>query len=131
MLDKLLTEQVNPASKGIDAKPTAEILRIMNEEDQKVAPAVGAEIAQISKAVDAIVAAIRNGGRLFYAGAEQTPSVPYRCHDGVDCLRNLGYFSPDGRRNLLILLIHDPQDLGRRLGVNAFRGRIHLFCQQL
>jgi N-acetylmuramic acid 6-phosphate etherase len=69
MLEGLLTEQANPASAGIDAKSTIEILRIMNEEDQKVAAAVAAEIPRIAQAVDAIVAALEQGGRLFYLGA--------------------------------------------------------------
>ena len=41
----------------------------MNAEDRKVADAVGAEIPAIARAVDAIVAAFRQGGRLFYVGA--------------------------------------------------------------
>jgi N-acetylmuramic acid 6-phosphate etherase len=69
MLDKLLTEQVNPASAGIDALGAAEILGIINLEDLRVASAVGAELGQIAKAVDAIVEVLRAGGRLFYAGA--------------------------------------------------------------
>jgi N-acetylmuramic acid 6-phosphate etherase len=69
MLEELLTEQPNPASEGIDALPAAEILRIINAEDHKVAPAVAAEIPNIARAVDAIVAAIGRGGRLFYIGA--------------------------------------------------------------
>ncbi len=69
MLEDLLTEQPNPVSEGIDALPTSEILRIMNAEDHKVAPAVAAEIPNIARAVEAIVAAIQRGGRLFYIGA--------------------------------------------------------------
>ena len=69
MLEKLLTEQANPASAGIDSRPTAEILRIINDEDAQVAPAVAVEIPRIAQAVDAIVEAIRAGGRVFYAGA--------------------------------------------------------------
>jgi len=69
MLEKLLTEQANPASAGIDARPTEEILRVINQEDAIVAAAVGAEIPGIAEAVDAIVAAIRAGGRVFYIGA--------------------------------------------------------------
>ena len=69
MLENLLTEQPNPASEAIDAKPTEEILRIVNAEDRKVAAAVEAEIPAIARAVDAIVAAMRRGGRLFYIGA--------------------------------------------------------------
>jgi len=68
-LDDLETEQPNPSSRGIDARPTEEILRIMNAEDQKVAPAVEAEIPRIARAVDLIVDRIERGGRLFYLGA--------------------------------------------------------------
>lgn len=69
MLEKLLTEQVNPASRGIDAKSTEEILRIINAQDQLVAAAVEAVIPAITRAVDAIVHAMEQGGRLFYIGA--------------------------------------------------------------
>ncbi len=69
MLERLLTESSNPASVGIDSKPTAEVLRIINDEDHKVAPAVSREIPQIAKAVDRIVDAIGKGGHLFYIGA--------------------------------------------------------------
>src|SRR5271163_3426848 len=68
-LETLLTEQVNPGSRGIDTQPTAEVLRIMNEEDRKVASAVASEIPSIAEAVDRIVEAVRKGGRLFYIGA--------------------------------------------------------------
>jgi len=69
MLENLLTEQVNPASDGIDALPTARILEIINAEDHSVAGAVAREVPAITRAVDAIVAAIQRGGRLFYIGA--------------------------------------------------------------
>jgi len=69
MLDKLLTEQPNPASAAIDTLPTEQALRIINSEDQKVAAAVELEIPAISRAVEAIVAALQKGGRLFYIGA--------------------------------------------------------------
>jgi N-acetylmuramic acid 6-phosphate etherase len=68
-LEKLLTEQRNPASASIDALPTEEMLRIVNAEDRKVADAVGREIPAIARAVDAIVEAFQRGGRLFYIGA--------------------------------------------------------------
>ena len=69
MLEKLLTEQANPASAGIDTLPTEAALRVINVEDQKVAAAVQREIPAIARAVDAIVAALEKGGRLFYIGA--------------------------------------------------------------
>jgi N-acetylmuramic acid 6-phosphate etherase len=68
-LDGLLTEQRNPASEGIDALPTREVLAIINQEDQKVACAVTAEIPRIAEAVDRIADLLRSGGRLFYIGA--------------------------------------------------------------
>src|SRR5260221_3730629 len=66
MLEKLLTEQLNPASAAIDTLPTAQMLEVINREDQKVAESVAREIPAIARAVDAIVAAIERGGRLFY-----------------------------------------------------------------
>src|ERR1035438_10262118 len=69
MFENLLTEQINPASDGIDALPTTRILEIVNAEDRQVADAVAREVLAIARAVDAIVAAIQRGGRLFYIGA--------------------------------------------------------------
>ena len=69
MLEKLLTEQANPASAGIDEMTSIEALRIINAEDRKVAEAVEKEIPAIARAVDSIVEAFRRGGRLFYIGA--------------------------------------------------------------
>jgi len=69
MFEKLLTEQRNPASAGIDALPTEQILRIINTEDAKVAEAVDREIPAVARAVDAIVNRIGSGGRVFYIGA--------------------------------------------------------------
>ena len=68
-LEKLLTEQRNPASAEIDTLPTEEMLRIVNAEDHKVADAVRLEIPAIARAVEAIVEAFQRGGRLFYIGA--------------------------------------------------------------
>jgi N-acetylmuramic acid 6-phosphate etherase len=68
-LDALLTEQANPASAHIDALPTADVLAIINQEDQKVAGAVASEIPQIAESVDRIVDRLGTGGRLFYIGA--------------------------------------------------------------
>ncbi len=69
MLEKLLTEQLNPASASIDRLPTVEMLEVINGEDRKVADEVARAIPAIAQAVDAIVAAMERGGRLFYIGA--------------------------------------------------------------
>lgn len=68
-LETLLTEQANAASAQIDAVSTVEMLRIINEEDKKVALAVEAALPSIARAVDAIVERMERGGRLFYTGA--------------------------------------------------------------
>lgn len=68
-LAALSTEQANPASAHIDKLPTEEMLRVISGEDRRVAAVVAEEIPHITRAVDAIVEAFRNGGRLFYIGA--------------------------------------------------------------
>ena len=69
MLEKLLTEQLNPASAAIDTLPVEQMLRVINSEDRKIADAVEREIPAIARAVEAVVAAMERGGRLFYIGA--------------------------------------------------------------
>lgn len=68
-LIKLTTEQRNPHSMDIDARTTEEILKIINEEDKIVPYAVEKELPYISKAVELIVKALKNNGRLLYFGA--------------------------------------------------------------
>src|SRR5258707_8658831 len=63
------SEQRNRASKNLDRMTGREIVRLMNREDRKVAVAVKRELPAIARAVDAIVGAIRKGGRLIYVGA--------------------------------------------------------------
>ena len=63
-----VTEQENPRTRELSSLPTAEVLRLMNEEDAGVAPAVGRVLADVARAVDAIVERLGGGGRLFYVG---------------------------------------------------------------
>jgi N-acetylmuramic acid 6-phosphate etherase len=63
------TEQRNPRSRGLDAKSTINILRLLNREDAHVALAVRRELPRIARAVDAIVRSIRGGGKLVFVGA--------------------------------------------------------------
>jgi N-acetylmuramic acid 6-phosphate etherase len=63
------SEQRNTASKNLDRMSAMQIVRLMNREDRKVAAAVGRALPGIARAVDAIVKAIRSGGRLIYVGA--------------------------------------------------------------
>lgn len=68
-ISRLTTEQRNPRSMNIDKLPTLEILKIINEEDKLVPLAVEKEIPYIAEAVEIVVQAIKNGGRLLYFGA--------------------------------------------------------------
>ncbi len=68
-LKGLTTEQRNPRSMDIDSKSTLEILKIINDEDKTVSLAVEKELKHIAQAVDVVVDAIKNGGRLLYFGA--------------------------------------------------------------
>ncbi len=68
-INKLTTEQRNPRSMEIDIKSTAEIIKIINDDDKLVPYAVERELQYIEKAVDIVVEALKNGGRLLYFGA--------------------------------------------------------------
>jgi len=65
----LVTEARNPASERIDSKNSMEIVRIINDEDKTIPGVVEGELEQIAAAVDILVEAFENGGRLFYIGA--------------------------------------------------------------
>lgn len=82
-LDTLATEQQNNASQGIDAVSTLDMVRIINEEDTKVAAAVGAIAPAIAQAIDLITAHLRDGGRLFYMGSGTSGRLGIL--DAVEC----------------------------------------------
>jgi N-acetylmuramic acid 6-phosphate etherase len=63
-----LTEQENPRSSQLSSSSTLEIVRLMNEEDARVAEAVRQVLPQVASAVDQIVQRIEAGGHLFYIG---------------------------------------------------------------
>ncbi len=68
-LTQILTEQRNPHSMDIDTFSTEDIVRCINKEDGKVIEAVKQNIPAIAQAIDLIVTAFHQNGRLFYAGA--------------------------------------------------------------
>ena len=63
-----ITEQENPRTRELSSLPTAEIVRLMNEEDACVAAAVGRVLPYVVRAVERIVERMKAGGRLFYVG---------------------------------------------------------------
>jgi N-acetylmuramic acid 6-phosphate etherase len=62
-------EQWNQDTIRIDEVSTVEMVRMFNAEDEKVAGAVGKCSQVIGEAVDMIVQAMQNRGRLFYIGS--------------------------------------------------------------
>ncbi len=82
-LKTLTTENINPNSSNIDIVATLEKLKIINQEDQKVALAIEGELPSIATAVDAITAAMKNGGRLVYIGAGTSGRLGIL--DAVEC----------------------------------------------
>lgn len=66
---ELTTEQRNSASANIDKCTTIEMLKIINDEDKKVADAVEKVLPSVASAVDMIAEKLSSGGRLFYIGA--------------------------------------------------------------
>ncbi|MDM8127372.1 N-acetylmuramic acid 6-phosphate etherase [Paraclostridium benzoelyticum] len=68
-LSKLTTESRNQNTLNIDKVSTLEMVKMINEEDKKVANAIEIELPQIAEAIDAIVERMQKGGRLIYIGA--------------------------------------------------------------
>ena len=83
-----ITERPNPASASLDTKSTREILRIINREDHKVAPAVARVIPQIARAVDLIAESLAQGGRLIYLGAGTSGRLGVL--DAAECIPTFG-----------------------------------------
>lgn len=68
-LHTFTTEGRNPATTHIDQLSTLEMLKVINNEDKKVANAVEQILPDIAQAVDLIQQAYQQGGRLIYCGA--------------------------------------------------------------
>ena len=68
-LSTLITEQRNPNSMHVDSLSALEIVQLMNAEDKQVPLAIEKCLPQIAQAVECIVAAFQQGGRLVYIGA--------------------------------------------------------------
>ena len=68
-LSTLITEQRNPNSMYVDSLSALEIVQLMNKEDKQVPLAIEKCLPQIAQAVECIVAAFQQGGRLVYIGA--------------------------------------------------------------
>lgn len=68
-LADLLTEQYRPELADLDLRPTADLVRLMADDQTQAIRAVGDSIPQITAAIDAVVERLERGGRLIYTGA--------------------------------------------------------------
>ena len=82
-LQKIATEQRNPNTTHIDTLSTLEMVRLINQEDQKVALAVAQVAPEIARAIDVITRQLSQGGRLFYAGCGTSGRLGIL--DAVEC----------------------------------------------
>jgi N-acetylmuramic acid 6-phosphate etherase len=63
------TERANPRTRDIDLRSTLDMLKLINDEDCLVAPAVRAVLPELAKAVDLGVSALLAGRSIHYFGA--------------------------------------------------------------
>lgn len=80
----LKTESRNEKTLQLDTMSVAEILRIMNEEDQNVIKTIKEALPQIEASIYLVVESLKNGGRLIYAGAGTSGRLGIL--DAVECV---------------------------------------------
>ena len=64
-----LTEGVNEKSLNIDKMSSVEIVKLINDEDKKIAYAVETQLDSIAKGIDLTAEKLKGDGRLIYIGA--------------------------------------------------------------
>ena len=64
-----LTEQRNPRSQNLEKLSAQELVQLFVEEEKFVQDALRSAAADLARAIEQVTESLRNGGRLFYAGA--------------------------------------------------------------
>lgn len=82
-MTKLTTEGYHPQSANLDLMSIAEIVRLMNEDDVKIPLAIAKVLPEIEQAIEVVIHALKNGGRLFYVGAGTSGRIGLL--DAVEC----------------------------------------------
>src|SRR5438309_10763301 len=121
-----LTEQENPRTQQISSLSTADIVRLMNDEDAGVAKAVAEVLGDVASAVDQIVKRVQRGGHLFYIGTGTSGRLGVL--DASECPPTFGV-SPDrvqgiiaGGQTALTTSIEGAED-SPEMGAQAMRER--------
>ena len=117
------TESVNERTRGISEASAEEMLYMINYEDSTVAEAVKKNVPQIAKLVEAGVAALKNGGRVFYCGCGTSGRLAVA--DAAECPPTYGV-SPDlvtaviaGGAKAVVNALEGCED-SREKGIEAF-----------
>lgn len=87
-LSNLTTERRNNATMNLDELSVETAAKLMNQEDQKVAPSVQQALPQISQAVKRIIQAFNANGRLIYLGAGTSGRLGVL--DAAECVPTFG-----------------------------------------
>ncbi|MCR1891198.1 N-acetylmuramic acid 6-phosphate etherase [Ligilactobacillus murinus] len=87
-LTNLTTEKRNEATQDLDKLSVAEALEKMNQEDKKVATAVGKVLPKIKPVIEATITAFKHGGRLIYLGAGTSGRLGVL--DAAECVPTFG-----------------------------------------
>ena len=123
-LERLGTEQINPAWSDLDAKSALEIAEIINAEDAKVAGAVQAALPQIARAIDWVAEALGNDGRLIYVGTGTSGRIAAldasECPPTFDVPASTVQFVMAGGERALARAVEADED-SRALGVREIR----------
>ena len=82
-LKKIATEQRNPNTMNIDRLSTLDMVKLINQEDHRVAEAVAEVTDKIAEAIDVIADRLSKGGRLIYCGAGTSGRLGIL--DAVEC----------------------------------------------
>lgn len=87
-LENLTTERRNETTFGLDEMSVSQAVKLMNQEDHKVADAVADQLPQIEKVVEATIAGFKKGGRLIYMGAGTSGRLGVL--DAAECVPTFG-----------------------------------------
>ncbi|HEV7683574.1 MAG TPA: N-acetylmuramic acid 6-phosphate etherase [Pyrinomonadaceae bacterium] len=87
-----ITEQENPNTSNLSSSSIREIVRLMNDEDARVAPAIALVLSDVERAIEGIVSKLKMGGRLFYLGTGTSGRLGVL--DAAECPPTFGV-SPD------------------------------------
>lgn len=68
-ISKKTTESRNKKSTNLDKMTTYEIVKLMNDEDSKIAKSIQPSLEDISSLIDDLIDSFNKGGRLIYMGA--------------------------------------------------------------